>query len=359
MPEAALTPQDLEAALDLVQRVGEAETRDEFIALTLTASRHTVPCAMATVNEVDPSVGRFVYWYEPESLFVPPNAQELLSSLADEHPLISYIARTGDGSARTFSDLVTRQQLHATRLYEELYRPMGVEYQMSVTLPAEAPLIFALVLSDGEVDFTGRDRAVLNRVRPHLAHIWRNLRDLERMRALAGIGRQAVVDHGWGVIALWDPPEELTPGSLDDLYRHFGPPGPRSPLPAPVAKWIEDERAPQRVGGPLDLPRPLAVQTDGGRVVLRYLPAGRDHPDAIMVGRPAPTGSAHLEALGLTEREAQVVDLLITGASNNDIGGRLHISAGTVRKHTDNVYRKLGVHSRSALAAFVFDVSGG
>jgi len=126
-----------------------------------------------------------------------------------------------------------------------------------------------------------------------------------------------------------------------------------------VAKWIEDERAPQRVGGPLDLPRPLAVQTDGGRVVLRYLPAGRDHPDAIMVGRPAPTGSAHLEALGLTEREAQVVDLLITGASNNDIGGRLHISAGTVRKHTDNVYRKLGVHSRSALAAFVFDVSGG
>jgi DNA-binding NarL/FixJ family response regulator len=40
------------------------------------------------------------------------------------------------------------------------------------------------------------------------------------------------------------------------------------------------------------------------------------------------------------------------------IAEELHLSPGTVRKHLDNVYNKLGVRGRGALTAFVLDIAG-
>ena len=60
--------------------------------------------------------------------------------------------------------------------------------------------------------------------------------------------------------------------------------------------------------------------------------------------------------LGLTAREAEVVIYVISGESNGAIADRLHVSAGTVKKHLDNIYRKLGVRGRGHLTAFVLDI---
>ena len=49
---------------------------------------------------------------------------------------------------------------------------------------------------------------------------------------------------------------------------------------------------------------------------------------------------------GVTERELEVLELLIVGAPNTEIAERLHISVGTVQFHLTNIYGKLGVRSR-------------
>ncbi len=49
---------------------------------------------------------------------------------------------------------------------------------------------------------------------------------------------------------------------------------------------------------------------------------------------------------GLTAREQQVIDALATGASNRQIARDLQISEGTVRKHLEHAYAKLGVSTR-------------
>lgn len=59
-----------------------------------------------------------------------------------------------------------------------------------------------------------------------------------------------------------------------------------------------------------------------------------------------------LNAVRLTSRERQVIDLLGEGCSNKEIASRLHIAVHTVKSHVHNVLEKLALHSRLEVAAF-------
>ena len=65
-----------------------------------------------------------------------------------------------------------------------------------------------------------------------------------------------------------------------------------------------------------------------------------------------------LDAVRLTSRERQVIDLLGEGLSNKEIAGRLHIAVHTVKSHVHNVLEKLALHSRLEVAAFSHASSG-
>jgi DNA-binding CsgD family transcriptional regulator len=53
----------------------------------------------------------------------------------------------------------------------------------------------------------------------------------------------------------------------------------------------------------------------------------------------------------LTARETEVLELVADGKTNGDIARALWVSPGTVRKHLENAFAKLGVHTRTAAAA--------
>lgn len=58
-----------------------------------------------------------------------------------------------------------------------------------------------------------------------------------------------------------------------------------------------------------------------------------------------------LEAVGLTERERQVIDLIGEGLSNKELAARLHIAVHTVKSHVHNVLEKLALRTRLEVAA--------
>ncbi|REG87551.1 response regulator [Winogradskyella sediminis] len=58
------------------------------------------------------------------------------------------------------------------------------------------------------------------------------------------------------------------------------------------------------------------------------------------------TNSTDIEAIKLTEREIDVLEQLSKGLSYNAIADNLILSTGTIRKHIENIYRKLQVHNK-------------
>lgn len=58
----------------------------------------------------------------------------------------------------------------------------------------------------------------------------------------------------------------------------------------------------------------------------------------------------------LTEREREMLMLLVNGASNKDIAQRLFVSENTVKYHLKNIYSKLGVASRGRAVATAIQV---
>lgn len=122
----------------------------------------------------------------------------------------------------------------------------------------------------------------------------------------------------------------LLTGAGDD---ELGLRGLRAGAAGYLSKEVELDALPRALRGALDgeaaISRRLAMQ-----LVERY--------------RTAPTGGAGLRPVRsrLTDREWEVLDLLSTGATTEEIARTLVLSTETVRSHLKNLYRKLEVNSR-------------
>jgi len=62
--------------------------------------------------------------------------------------------------------------------------------------------------------------------------------------------------------------------------------------------------------------------------------------------------SAQMEQLvePLSERELEILALIVRGASNKEIASQLYIAEGTVKNHITNIFGKLGVRDRTQAA---------
>jgi NarL family two-component system response regulator LiaR len=67
--------------------------------------------------------------------------------------------------------------------------------------------------------------------------------------------------------------------------------------------------------------------------------------------RAAPQLAVQRMAEPLSPRELEVLELIAEGLTNREIAGRLFITVGTVKRHTNNIYGKLQVHHRAKAIA--------
>jgi DNA-binding NarL/FixJ family response regulator len=80
-----------------------------------------------------------------------------------------------------------------------------------------------------------------------------------------------------------------------------------------------------------------------------------DSLGAIPAARQAAGEATPSAPRGLTAREIEVLRLVASGKSNQQIAAALVVSDKTVARHLSNIFTKLGVSSRTAAAAFAFE----
>ena len=92
---------------------------------------------------------------------------------------------------------------------------------------------------------------------------------------------------------------------------------------------------------PVDLPSVLRKALGGG-------------PFAVWGAKEEPQAATVAGGITLSEREGAVLGAVARGLSNREIGRQLWISEQTVKFHLRNVYRKLGISSRTEAARYAY-----
>jgi DNA-binding CsgD family transcriptional regulator len=77
-------------------------------------------------------------------------------------------------------------------------------------------------------------------------------------------------------------------------------------------------------------------------------------PESNLRDQPTPQG-VEVSRADLSERELEIIELVATGLTNQEIASQLTISKRTVDNHVSNIFAKTGAKNRVALINWAMD----
>ena len=343
-----LSDRDLGAMLRFAREAFAQPDPDHFARYVVAKIPDVVGAQRISYNEIHP--GRGVV----RAIINPVCDLPLLTrAQCREHPMMQRFAAHGDGRPYRFSDFLTAARLHETAMYQEHYRLAGVEHQMSFFLGRPGRHVIGFALGRDQLDFSERDRLVLDLLRPHLVMAYDQASTTARVHARMGLLTRAADLAGGGVVLLdaRGRIEFATRGAQRWLREYFPRRGrPSTRPPAAVAEWLVQRREWEAGGALAPSPGPLVVRRPGRTLTIRVAGPERDRALLLEEGADGVEPGA-LAPLGLTRRESEVLAFIARGASNDAIASQLGARPRTVAKHVERIHRKLGVENRAAAAA--------
>lgn len=126
-------------------------------------------------------------------------------------------------------------------------------------------------------------------------------------------------------------------------------------LPIQVEQVAAATRAASQRASPDKGARARVLTKSGRWLELHGTKLGADRT-AVIIEAAAPAAIAPLlvEAYGLSDRERQIVPLILRGASTQEIAHRLCLSPLTVQDHLKTIFDKMGVRTRQQIAGRIF-----
>jgi DNA-binding CsgD family transcriptional regulator len=349
-----LTQQRWRALLACVAEIYGHQDVDSFAARIMQVCRATVGADFAVYDEIHLRRQRHKWISDPPELDLSA-ASEAHEYLFKEHPFVLHLQRTGDVPPLRLSDFLSRRQYHSTGLYHEAYRRFGVEYQLGFTLPSPSPAwSVGLAFSRSRPDFSDEERLIFELLRPHLFQAYCNAELMTQLRETAThathaleSARQAIVTiDARGRIRWWSP---LARRWLAEYFGRFSCAGGK--LPDTLRRWLHQHRLPGIRATSIPRPRePLVLERNGRRLTVRIL-SDEGSCQTLAIEEQRTLSAEPLRALGVTARQAEILLWVMQGKTNPEIGTILGLSPRTVHKHTEHIYARLGVETRTAAAA--------
>ena len=254
--------------------------------------------------------------------------------LRHSHPVCGYRERTGEWTtAHMVTDFVPLEDFRRTEIWDELYRDVPVADWVDVGLRPSGTHTRMFLFRRDRGAFGERDRLVLDLLQPHLQERFDRVQaTADAADALAGLEeptrdplRHVVLCSGQGVI------EFASSSSRQLLARYIAVANGR--LPEPIAARLLR-------GEPL-----VTAEREGRRLTLR---AVRSAGLLVVL-----LGEEDIRVHRLTARQRMILEHVARGQTDAEIAAELGIAAATVSKHLEQIYTRLGVHTRTAAAAIV------
>lgn len=335
----SLAERDVRALLSVVAELALLEDARPFPPDLLQHAGALIDCDDVAYSELDRARKRSIFATTSSGEIVGPGddaTEREFFRLLKQHPVCSRrTARDEWTSVHKVSDFMSQREFERTEYWNEICRAEGVRYWMDFGIAPTGPKTRVFIFTRMDRDFDERDRLMLELLQPYLQKRFDNVTDVaEATDALATLeesGDDAVSDivlcSGGGVI------EFASSRSRRLLGSYFHEVNGRLP-----AELLAALRAGEGT---------VSAVRDGRRLTVR---AARSAGMLLLL-----LGEHDARVDLLTRRQLEILTQVASGDTDAKVGATLGIAATTVKKHLEQIYERLGVHTRTAATSLLYE----
>lgn len=330
-----------QAAWEIIRSRTKSESIYHRIGKALTS---VIPSDVSAIEVFDRNGDYAERRWSNSDLLISLNFESFLANRFS-HPLFKEFVISGLRNPVRISDCVNDRGFHATGMFNEFFRPLGISKQMAVALPSDSVGIPVLALARSRFDYTLKEKSVLSELIPR-------------------IRQQIAAEQTWGLyellieqligadaaVALITFHEYVVHSSskVSDLLDRYFPDTSRNPsqLPRDLVQLL---RSRSRTASSSYTFRSSAQSQSCLNVTVCDSENGDQQ---ILSFREIESAHAKLtKRFDLSPRLIDVLLLIEEGRSNKEIAERLRISPNTIRTLVEKLLHKMNVSNRTQAAS--------
>jgi DNA-binding CsgD family transcriptional regulator len=333
---------------------GDPAPFENFLSHLVSSLARLIPSDHVTYNEMYPDKAVSLNFTHSEALSSAAAGASWQEHM-HEHPVLLQVMRTGDRHAAKISDFWSRAQFHDRGLHCDFYKNYDIEDALCITISSRLPRIIGVGWHDRRI-FSERERLIADLARPHISQAWHNARIMSRVDRQMKVLRDGIENLSEGMILLSarGQVQLINTQARRQMAKYFGHTRQVDhSLPSDLVFWLRRQNRELNKKDDISAVRePMVSRKNGSRLVVRLLSQpGRSL--ILMEEQQVGMADGGLVPNGLTVREAEVLRWIAQGKTNKEIATILGMQPGTVKKHVEHLFEKLGVENRTAAATMV------
>jgi DNA-binding CsgD family transcriptional regulator len=336
-----------EALLQLYARCGSKEFPQSICRCLEIA----FPGSVISIDEVFHNSGESMHHLDNRDFAGSyPGVAEGFRLYSHQHPSVRYYLEGGKEPIIFLGDLASFDEFRKLEIYRHVFKPFGIRDQITMVLPSSGSSAYGASINLNR-KATSLQRKLARSLYPHLAQAQENatlgltmtLFDLpEKFHGVQIPIRDRVEIGNWPAQAR----------ELLDLFFDRPEAVPWQP-PAKVLEWMKQRRQIfDRTGTDWRKLDPLLIVDERGSLHINLTYAPDSKTEILLLSGRLKKAAQKVERGEMTKREREIVSWITEGKSNAEIASILSISIPTVKKHLENIFVKIGVENRMALALF-------